>query len=57
MSSSSFKNDGTYKLFVYKSYIYIYIYIYIYMCVCVCVCMCVCVIYMYKKDLASNNLH
>ena len=32
MSSDSFKNNVTYKLFAYKSYIYIYIYI----CVCVC---------------------
>ena len=30
MSSYSFKNKVTYKLFTYKSYIYIYIYIYIY---------------------------
>ena len=30
MTSDSFKNDVTNKLFAYKSYIYIYIYIYIY---------------------------
>ena len=29
MSSGLFKNNVTYKLFIYKSYIYIYIYIYI----------------------------
>ena len=29
----SFRNNVTYKLFIYK-YIYIYIYIYIYVCVC-----------------------
>ena len=29
MSSGSFKNNVTYKIFACKSYIYIYIYIYI----------------------------
>ena len=39
MSSNSSKNDITYELFIYKSYV-IYIYIYI---------------YIYKEDLVLNN--